>query len=206
MNTPMKQLLNMKETMELLSVSATTLRKWDKEGVLVPVKTNGGHRRYDVEMLQDFIGKRPMKSKFTEPRVVTYARCSTFGQKEHGDIERQSDRIVTYCLKKNYRLVDIIKECGSGLNEKRKGFLKILKLVSDRKIDKVVIEHKDRLTRFGFEILTYFFDTYGVEIEVVDKKDYTFEEELTNDMMMLIASFSGKLYSKRAKENKSKNK
>ena len=147
-----------------------------------------------------------MKSKFTEPRVVTYARCSTFGQKEHGDIESQSDRIVTYCLKKNYRLVDIIKECGSGLNEKRKGFLKILKLVSDRKIDKVVIEHKDRLTRFGFEILTYFFDTYGVEIEVVDKKDYTFEEELTNDMMMLIASFSGKLYSKRAKENKSKNK
>lgn len=202
----MKQLLNLKETMKFLSVSSSTLRKWDKDGVLIPIRTSGGHRRYDIRTLQEFIGNMPIKETFDDPRVVTYARCSTFGQKEHGDIERQSDRIVNYSLKKKYRIVDIIKECGSGLNEKRKGFNKILRLVTERKVDKVIIEHKDRLTRFGFDILQYFFNTYGVEIEIVDKKDYTFEEELTNDMMMLLASFSGKLYSKRARENRNKNK
>ena len=90
---------------------------------------------------------------------------------------------------------------GSGINDKRKGFVKLCKLITDKKINKVVIEHKDRLTRFQYNLIEFFFNSYGVDIELTDKKEYTEQEELVNDMMMLISSFSGRLYSARAKEN-----
>ena len=95
---------------------------------------------------------------------------------------------------------------GSGLNDKRKGFTKLCNLVVNSKINKVVIEHKDRLTRFQYNLIEFFFNSYGVKIELLDKKEYTEQEELANDMMMLIASFSGKVYSLRAQENRKKRK
>ena len=125
-------------------------------------------------------------------------------QKAHGDIDRQSTRIFEYCTKRKYKVEYVIKDMGSGLNDKRKGFMKLCNLVVNKKIDKVVIEHKDRLTRFQYNLIEFFFNSYGVEIELLDKKEYTEQEELVNDMMMLIASFSGKLYSARAKENRKK--
>ena len=77
-------------------------------------------------------------------------------------------------------------------------------MIAMSEINKVVIEHKDRLTRFQYNLIEFFFNSYGVEIELLDKKEYTKQEELVNDMMMLIASFSGKVYSLRAKENRNK--
>lgn len=77
-------------------------------------------------------------------------------------------------------------------------------MVVNKKISKVIIEHKDRLTRFQYNLIEFFFNSYGVEFELLDKKEYTEQEELVNDMMMLIASFSGRLYSARAKENRKK--
>ena len=105
-------------------------------------------------------------------------------------------------MRNNYTITDIIKDCGSGLNDNRKGYIKLCNLVINRKIDKVIIEHRDRLTRFGYDTIERFFNSYGVTIELVDKKVYTETEELANDMMMLLASFSGKLYSQRARENR----
>lgn len=89
---------------------------------------------------------------------------------------------------------------------KRKGFVKLCNLAANRKINKVVIEHKDRLTIFQYNLIEFFFNSYGVDIELLDKKEYTEQEGLVNDMMMLIASFSGKVYSLRAQENRKKRK
>ena len=114
--------------------------------------------------------------------VATYARCSTSDQKSHGDIDRQSERLVEYSVKHKYKIEHIIKDMGSGLNDKRKGFVKLCKLVIDKKINKIIIEHKDRLTRFQYNLIEMFFNSYGVEIELVDKKEYTEQEELVNDM------------------------
>ena len=108
--------------------------------------------------------------------------------------------------RKKYKVEYIIKDMGSGLNDKRKGFTKLCNLVVNGKINKVVIEHKDRLTRFQYSLIEFFFNSYGVEIELLDKKECTEQEELVNDMMMLIASFSGKVYSLRAQENRKKRK
>ena len=199
----MKNLLNMKETMDYLNVSKITLQRWDNTGKLKAVRTSGGHRRYKLSDLEKFIGENNTEEKENDDVIVaTYARCSSSDQKQHGDIDRQSSRIFEYCAKKKYKVEYIIKDMGTGLNDKRKGFIKLCKLVTDKKINKVVIEHKDRLTRFQYNLIEFFFNSYGVEIELVDKKEYTEQKELVNDMMMLIASFSGKVYSLRTQEKK----
>lgn len=202
----MEKVLTIKETAEMLKVSLPTLRRWDSEGVLTPVRTSGRHRRYKMSDIKKFLGEDLSENEIETNtiRVVTYARCSTFDQKKHGDIDRQSDRLVNYSVRNNYTITDIIKDCGSGLNDNRKGYIKLCNLVINRKIDKVIIEHRDRLTRFGYDTIERFFNSYGVTIELVDKKVYTETEELANDMMMLLASFSGKLYSQRARENRKK--
>lgn len=99
----------------------------------------------------------------------------------------------------------IIKDVGSGLSDSRSGFVKLSKLVYEKKISKIIIEHKDRLTRFQFGFIGRMFNSYGVEIICVEKNDISEEEELVNGIMMLMASFSGKLYGKRsAKRRKNK--
>ena len=203
----MKNLLNMKEAMDYLNVSKITLQRWDNSGRLKAIRTSGGHRRYKLSDLKKFIGEYHAEGKETDDVIVaTYARCSTSDQKQHGDIDRQSQRLSEYCAKKKYKVEYIIKDMGSGLNDKRKGFTKLCNLVVNGKINKVVIEHKDRLTRFQYNLIEFFFNSYGVEIELLDKKECTEQEELVNDMMMLIASFSGKVYSLRAQENRKKRK
>lgn len=86
------------------------------------------------------------------------------------------------------------------------GFVKLCDLVINRKINKVIIENKDRLTRFQFNLIEKFFNSYNVEIEISNKKELSEDEELVNDLMMLMASFTGRVYSKRARENRKKRK
>ena len=204
----MDKLLTLKETEKLLNVSKSTLQRWDNSGKLKAIRTEGGHRRYKQSDIERLIGENNNETtnKSDEIIVATYARCSTPDQKAHGDIDKQSSRIFEYCTKKKYKVEYIIKDMGSGLNDKRKGFTKLCNLVVNGKINKVVIEHKDRLTRFQYNLIEFFFNSYGVEIELLDKKECTEQEELVNDMMMLIASFSGKVYSLRAQENRKKRK
>ena len=198
----MDKLLSLKETEQLLNVSKSTLQRWDNSGKLIALRTEGGHRRYKQSDIERLIGENnnETKNKSDEIIVATYTRCSTPDQKVHGNIDRQSSRIFEYCTKKKYKVEYIIKDIDSGLNDKRKGFVKLCKLVTEKKINKVVIEHKDRLTRFQYNLIEFFFNSYGVDIELTDKKEYTEQKELVNDMIMLIASFSGRLYSARAKE------
>ena len=189
----------------LLSVSTKTLRRWDDEGVLPAIKTVGGHRRY----LQDDIDKYMhiyIAVKEEKKGMCTYSRVSSHEQKAKGDLDRQSNRLSEYCAKKKYVIEHIIKDVGSGLSDTRHGFVKLMDLVIEKKISKVVIEHKDRITRFQYNLIEKFFNSYGVVIEKIDTgEDANEEEEFVNDIMMLIASFSGKLYGKRsAKRRKQK--
>ncbi len=149
----MERVLNQREAMLFLHVSKSTLHRWDKDGTLVPFRTSGGHRRYLLSALEKFIGKREEERDRKEKVAITYARCSTNEQKQHGDIERQSQRIIEYCVTKKYKIEEIIKDCGSGLNDRRRGFIKLCDMVTSGNIDVVVVEHKDRLSRFGFNML-----------------------------------------------------
>lgn len=193
----MNNLLNIKDAATYLNLSADTLRRLDKSGKLKPLTTEGGHRRYQKEMLDEYIGIKTIKKERIEI-VATYSRVSSHEQKAKGDLDRQSSRLSEYCAKKKLPVEYIIKDVGSGLSDLRAGFIKLSNLVIEGKISKIIIEHKDRLTRFQFNFIEKMYNSYGVNIIKIENNDIGEEEELVNDLMMLMASFSGKLYGRRS--------
>ena len=157
-------------------------------------------------MLDEFIGVGK-KNEANKPIIcATYARVSSNEQKQKGDLDRQSQRLSEYCAKKNLFVSYIIKDVGSGLNDNRSGFNKITDLIIKGKVNKLIIEHKDRLTRFQFNFIKKMYESYGCEVIVINGKDVSSEEELAADMMSLLASFSGKFYGKRSAERRKKKK
>jgi excisionase family DNA binding protein len=200
------RLISIKEAAGLLSVSTKTLRRWDDDGVLKSIKTHGGHRRYSQDDIDKYMQVYVEENKKAERFTAIYSRVSSHEQKSKGDLDRQSNRLSEYCAKKKYKVEYIIKDVGSGLSDTRNGFVKLMDLVIARSISKVVIEHKDRLTRFQYNLIEKFFNSYGVIIERVENVDVSHEEELVNDLMMLMASFSGKLYGKRSADRRKKKK
>lgn len=203
-----ERLISLKETATILGVVPKTLREWDDNGTLKAVRTKGGHRRYRKSDIENYLGVKvvhPDIESELKRRVVIYGRVSSHDQKQKGDLDRQCQRLSEYCAKQHYTVEYIIKDVGSGLSDARTGFNRLLDLAFDKKISRVVIENKDRLTRFQFNILVRVFNNYSVEIECVDKQENGDEAELVNDIMMLMASFSGKLYGRRsAKRRKEK--
>jgi putative resolvase len=132
--------------------------------------------------------------------VVGYARVSSTTQKD--DLERQKQLLHSYAKDKGYGEIQILSDVGSGLNEERKGFLELLEMVAERKVSKVIVAHKDRLTRFGFETLRKLFQAFGTEIEVIDSEGKTPREELVEDLMTIVSHFAGKLYGMRSHKYK----
>ena len=185
-----KKLLSIGKTAEVLGVHIDTLREWDKEGKLVPVKTPGNHRRYKMSDIEAFCGEIKEKTEETgEVRVATYARVSSHEQKAKGDLERQNGRVLAYCV--------------SNFATPMCAFM----LVSEKQIDKVIVEHKDRLTRFNFQFLEDFFASHNVKIEWMEEVlGKRYEDELVEDMLTLMSSFSNKIYGKRSAENRKKKK
>lgn len=200
----MGKLLKIGEAAQYLNVSQDTLRKWDKANKLKPLETAGGHRRYDTDALDEFLGKKKKEIKETSIVCATYARVNSHEQKQKGDLDRQSQRLSEYCAKKGLLVTHIIKDVGSGLNDNRSGFIRLTNLIIQGKVNKLVIEHKDRLTRFQFNLIKKMFESCGCEVIVINGLDVSNEEELAADIMSLLASFSGKFYGRRSAERRKK--
>lgn len=194
----MDKLYSISKTAKILDVTPKTLRTWDKENKLKPVLTSGGHRRYKESDINKILGIEETQDKKKEVCAI-YARVSSQKQKVSGDLDRQSQRLSEYCAKHNLYVGHIIKDCGSGLNDKRSGFVQLTDLVIKGKVNKVIVEHKDRLTRFQYNFIEKIYKVFGCEIIAVDdKEDVSDTEELTRDLMSLLASFSGKYYGRRS--------
>jgi len=199
----MDKLLTIRQAADILGVTTKTLRTWDDTGYLKSVRTKGNHRRYRESDVSELVGKQPEEDVLVKP-VCIYGRVSSHEQKQKGDLDRQCQRLSEHCAKKKYKVEHILKDVGSGLSDSRKGLLKLFNLVVEREISRVVIEHRDRLTRFQYNFFEFFFDSYDVEIEVVERKKAEENEELVEDIMMLMASFSGKLYGRRSAKRRKK--
>lgn len=183
---------------KVLGVSISTLRRWEKNNKLLPqFKTIGKHRRYAINILKEFMGDF---SKSSNKRVIAYARVSSHDQKE--DLIRQIERLDSY-LKKRESTYEIISDLGSGLNYKKRGLKKLIKLILSGEVSKIILTHKDRLLRFGSEIIFNICDFFGTEIEIIEeitpKSD---EEALAFDVLEIITVFSARLYGKRAHLNR----
>jgi len=206
------RLVGIKEVSELLNVSVNSLRIWDKTGAFPALRTPGGVRRYRLSDVLRFQGITTEPDEPMQPHgpavVAVYARVSSHEQKQKGDLARQAARLVEYCEGKNYTVTYTLEEVGSGLNDSRPKLNRLFRLAIGHTINKVIVEHKDRLTRFNFGIFDLFFKSHGVTIEwIEDVLPKSYEAELVEDIISLMFSFSAKVYGKRSsnsKQNKQK--
>ncbi len=193
-----ERLLPPREASKRLGIHYVTLKRWIYSGKIRAVRTPSGRWMIPESEVERIIGGR---GETREVRAVVYARVGSSDQK--ADLERQIQYLTQYCSAKGYRVIDVLNDISSGLKTNRRGLLKLFNYVVDRKIDLVVITYRDRLTRFGFEYLEYFFKQFGVSIEVVygeePKDDY---QELVEDLIAVVASFAGKLYGMRSHRKK----
>lgn len=189
-------MLDIKEASLLLGVSKSTLRRWEDEGKITSFRTNGNHRRYDKNELLAFKRISPTIKKYT----IAYCRVSSSDQKL--DLDRQIETVSNYCVAKGYQF-KVIKDIGSGLNYNKKGLKELINLISSNEIDRIVINYKDRLIRFGFELIEQLCQINNVEIEIINlTEDKSYEEELVEDILSIITVFSAKLYGSRSHKNK----
>ena len=179
-----------------LGVSAQTLRNWDKNGKLKPHHTStNGYRYYSKEQLNTLLNIKPN----TERKVIGYCRVSSNKQKD--DLERQRENMRLYLTAKG-KPFEIITDIGSGINYKKKGLKQLIKLIISNEVEKVVVLYKDRLLRFGFELVEYIANLYNCEIEIVDNTKKSEQQELVEDLVQIITVFSCKLQGKRANKTK----
>lgn len=190
------------ETAQYLGVSVNTLKAMTKRGDIQFHVTPGGHRRFVKAQLDSYLGIVPKEQFFDEdPITLIYARCSTAKQKEN--LERQKERLIEYAEKKGYKY-QLIDEIASGINEKRKGIHKLIKLVMGGKVERILVEYEDRLARFGFEYILSMCRYSGVLVEVVNKKQQSYTEELAEDIMKILTCYSARFYGARGGRKKKK--
>jgi len=188
----MSNLLSISEAAELLGVSTKTIRRWETEGRIKSIRTEGGHRRFTVT---DLIGNKQDNSL-----TVAYARVSNHEQKN--DLERQKIVLETYCAKQGWSF-EVISDLGSGLNYRKKGLIKLIKLICSEQVERLVLTHKDILLRFGSDLIFTLCEIFGTEVVIINRsEDSTFEEVLAEDIIEIITIFSARLYGSRNQKNK----
>ncbi|MCY4552927.1 MAG: IS607 family transposase [Candidatus Poribacteria bacterium] len=182
------------EAAKILGVNPQTLRRWEEGGVIQPAKrTPKGTRLYS---LQELLGVNDLAYS-----TIAYARVSSSDQKE--DLERQHAVLEAFCNKNGWQ-TEIIRDLGSGnLNYNKKGLLRLLELLVRGQMSRLVITHKDRLLRFGGEIIFRICELKGIEVVIINKGEQpSFEEELTQDVLEIMTVFCAKLYGRRSHKSK----
>ena len=188
----MSKYYSINEFSKILGVSAQTLRNWDKKGKLHPHHTSSnGYRYYSHEQLNQVMNIKPNLDRI----VIGYCRVSSNKQKD--DLERQIENMKLYLIAQG-KPFKIISDIGSGINYKKKGLQELIKLISQNKVEKVVVLYKDRLLRFGFELVEYIASLHNCDIEIIDNTEKIEQQELVEDLAQIITVFSCKLQGKRA--------
>ncbi|EGK13801.1 IS607 family transposase [Psychrobacter sanguinis] len=193
----MSRLLSIKQTANQLGVSVSTLRRWDETGVLVAQRTPKGHRRYDLSKINPNLTRNKVEQ---QRKTIAYARVSSHDQKP--DLQRQIEMLKLYCSSQGWSF-EVISDLGSGMNYHKKGLKRLLDDILDNKIDRLVLTHKDRLLRFGAELVFALCEARQVEVVIINQgENLSFEEELAQDVLEIITVFSARLYGSRSKKNK----
>ena len=193
----MERLVGISDAAKSLGVSVTTLRRWEVSGKLVPEHTAGGHRRYDLAKL------RPewfRTSDESARKTVAYARVSSHDQKD--DLERQKQVLELYCARQGWTF-EVISDLGSGMNTHKKGLKRLLNDIIAEQVGRLVITHKDRLLRFGAELVFAICEAKKVEVVILNQgEDMTFEEDLAEYVLEIVSVFSARLYGSRSHKNR----
>ena len=188
----MEKHYSISEFSELSGISKSTLRRYDNENTFKPAfVSKGGHRRYTETQLFEITQK---KKQNINKINIGYVRVSS--KKQVDDLEKQYNLMENYLISKGESF-KIIKSIGSGINYNNQSLNELLDLVISSKVNKVFIMYKDRLVRFGFDLLENLFKRYDVDIEIINHQNNTIEEELVTDLIQIMTLFSAKLNGKR---------
>ena len=186
-----------KTVTQILGVTAQTLRNWDKEGKLKPSYTkSNGYRYYSEDDVLSYTKERNTKK---DKKLVGYIRVSS--KKQEDDLNRQKENLESY-LKETNQEYEIISDIGSGINYNKPGLRKLIEKINKKEVDEIVVLYKDRLLRYGFELIEYFASLNNVKIKVLDKTNQTEDEELVDDLVQIITMFSCKTQGKRKSKTK----
>ncbi len=188
------------KVLKVLGISRSTLYRYKKDGIIkIKTKFNDNFYEYDDDSVYRLLGD---STKSKNKLIVSYARVSTQNQKKQ--LVEQNQRIYESCISRGLKLDKQFSDIKSGMSADRQEFQELLNDIIRNKIDTVVIENKDRLVRFGYEILEYVCKCHGCKIlvlnDILENKSY--EQELTEDLISIIHYFTMKNYSHRRKLNK----
>ena len=168
-----------REACQILQVSEKTLRNWDKQGKINSIRTPAGHRRYEIDSVINPGGDKRIR--------ILYARVSS--HKQRTDLEHQADYLQSL-----FTDGKLIKEIGSGLNYKRKGLLSLLGQILSGEVKEVIVCHKDRLVRFGFDLLEWFCQQKDCKLVVLNRSDLSPEREIVEDILAILHLLSSRLH------------
>ena len=187
------KLLRMNEVSEITGLAQSTLRLMHRKGELVPAKiSSGGTRYYSDEQIKEYMGIETVSKRI----VIGYARVSS--RKQEDDLNKQIENLKTYMFAKGYSF-EMIADIGSSINYSKNGLTKLLERIYNGEVSKVVVLCKDRLVRFGFELLETVCKLNDCEIEIVDNTPKTDEEELVNDLVKVVNVFGSELKGEQSK-------
>lgn len=189
-----------KEVLKILGITRQTLYNYLKQGkVSIKAKYNKNFYEYDDDSVYALIGQKQVKN---DRKIVSYSRVSTQNQKEQ--LKEQTIRIYDSCISRGLTVNKQYEEIKSGMSGDRPKLQELIREVITGNIELVVIENKDRLVRFGFDILEQIFKYYNTKILVLNDslENKTYEQELTDDLISIIHYFTMKSYSHRRKLNK----
>jgi predicted site-specific integrase-resolvase len=189
--------ISIAETAEILGVCTTTIRRYEKSKKLLPHhRTLGGHRRYSLKI----ITKLTSNIVEEERKTILYSRVSSHDQKD--DMKRQSARLLVAAEIDNSINIELIEDLGSGLNYKKRGLKKLIKMIISSEISTIYLTHKDRLLRFGSDLIINLAKEFGTKVKILEAEELTFEQELSHDVLEIITVFSAKLYGSRSHKNR----
>jgi len=184
---------------KLIGVTIQSLRNWDKTGKLKPHHVGkSGYRYYSQEQLYHYLG---LKNEGSNQNRKTIGYCRVSSNKQKDDLEKQTENVKTYMYAKGYSF-EIITDIGSGINYNKKGLNQLLSMITSCQVERIVILYKDRLLRFGYELIENICAKYGTAIEIIDNTERTEEQELVEDLIQIVTVFSCKLQGKRANKAK----
>ncbi len=192
------KLLRMKQAATLLGITPQTLRTWSNEGYIEAIVGKGGHRRFKWSEVKRLMHLTDPQSD--EKNCLIYCRVSTTIQRDN--LKRQRTRLETYAVANGYTITKIYEDIASGMNFKRRGLLKVLKHCQSHAIKAVIIEFKDRLARFGVELIQAMLASFGTELVIVNRVESDHKQEIIDDMIAIIVHFSSRLYGKRRGKKK----